>query len=174
MGVELTVLEGDITILDVDVIVNAANEALRPGGGVCGAIHRAAGPELARACAESVRALGPCRTGKARITPGFDLPALWVVHAVGPVWQGGAAREAHFLAETYRYALRLAGSREANTIAFPAISTGIFGYPVAAASEIAVRTVRETLPRTPSIRQVIFATFGDDATQAYRAALARG
>lgn len=174
MGGELTVLEGDITALDVDAIVNAANEELRPGGGVCGAIHRAAGPALARACADSVQALGPCRTGKARITPGFDLPAKWVVHAVGPVWQGGDAREAHFLAETYRYALRLAGSREANTIAFPAISTGIFGYPLAPATEIAVRAVHETLPRVPSIRQVTFATFGEDATHAYRAALAAG
>jgi O-acetyl-ADP-ribose deacetylase (regulator of RNase III) len=174
VNVDLTVVEEDITVLDVDVIVNAANESLRPGGGVCGAIHRAAGPELAWACAESVRALGPCRTGKARITPGFDLPALWVVHAVGPVWQGGSAREAHFLAETYRYALRLAGSRGVATIAFPAISTGIFGYPLVEATKIAVGTVRETLPRSPSIRQVVFATFGEDGTQSYHAALAPG
>lgn len=174
MDCELTVLERDITTLDVDVIVNAANEQLRPGGGVCGAIHRAAGPELERACAESVDALGPCRTGKARITPGFNLPARWVVHAVGPVWRGGDAREAHFLAETYRYALRLAGSRAARSIAVPAISTGIFGYPLELATGIAVGTVRETLPRTPSIQHVTFATFGADATQAYRVALASG
>ena len=171
MHAEFITVEADITTLAVDAIVNAANGSLAPGGGVCGAIHRAAGPELAAACAETVRVLGPCPTGKARITPGFNLPARWVVHAVGPVWQGGAAREAHLLAGTYRYALRLAGSRDVRSIAFPAISTGIFGYPLGAATEIAVETVRQTLARTPSIRHVAFATFGADATDAYRQAL---
>src|SRR5512145_3323926 len=120
----------DITTLDVDAIVNAANEALAPGGGVCGAIHRAAGPELARACA----ALGACPTGEARITPGFRLPARWGIHAVGPRWQGGKRGEAELLAGAYRHALRLAAERGLRSIAFPAISTGIYGYPLAEAT----------------------------------------
>jgi O-acetyl-ADP-ribose deacetylase (regulator of RNase III) len=116
----------DITTLDVDAIVNAANDALAPGGGVCGAIHRAAGPELARACAP----LAPCPTGDARITPGFRLPCRYVIHAVGPVWHGGKKGEADLLASAYRNAMTLAAARSLTSIAFPAISTGIFGYPL--------------------------------------------
>src|SRR5262245_30195585 len=120
----------DITALAVDAIVNAANEQLLPGGGVCGAIHRAAGPDLARACA----AVAPCPTGEARLTPGFRLPARFVVHAVGPVWQGGSAGEPELLASAYRAALRLAAEHALRSVAFPAISTGIYGYPLRAAT----------------------------------------
>ena len=120
----------DITTLDVDAIDNAANAALRPGGGVDGAIHRAAGPELARACA----AIGGCPTGEARITPGFGLKARHVIHAVGPVWQGGGAGEAELLADAYRASLVLARDHGCASVAFPAISTGVYGYPLEAAT----------------------------------------
>jgi O-acetyl-ADP-ribose deacetylase (regulator of RNase III) len=165
----LEVFEGDITALDVDAIVNAANEALAPGGGVCGAIHRAAGPELAAAC----RAIGRCPTGEARITPGFRLKARHVIHAVGPVWQGGSAGEPELLAGCYRGSLALAAEHGLASIAFPAISTGIYGYPLEAATGIAVATVQAELARRPAIRRVVFACFGKDAAAAYRAALAR-
>jgi O-acetyl-ADP-ribose deacetylase (regulator of RNase III) len=135
---ELSARVVDITTLDTDAIVNAANEALAPGGGVCGAIHRAAGPELARACA----AVGRCPTGEARITPGFRLPARYVIHAVGPIWRGGGEGEAQLLASAYRSALRLAAEQGLRSIAFPAISTGIYGYPVDQATSIAVSSVR--------------------------------
>jgi O-acetyl-ADP-ribose deacetylase len=154
----------DITTLRVDAIVNAANERLAPGGGVCGSIHRAAGPELARACADQ----GPCPTGDARITPGFNLPSKFVIHAVGPVWQGGVAGEPALLASAYRSALTLAATHRLRSIAFPAISTGIFGYPLQPATDIAVATVRS---HTGSgIEQVIFACFSPDALEAYRQA----
>ena len=153
----------DITTLEVDAIVNAANEALAPGGGVCGAIHRAAGPELARACA----ALGACPTGEARITPGFRLPARWVIHAVGPRWQGGKRGEAELLAGAYRHALRLAAERGLRSIAFPAISTGIYGYPLAEATAVAVRTVREALASSPTIETVVFACFSNEVLSTY-------
>jgi O-acetyl-ADP-ribose deacetylase len=136
---ELIAWQGDITTLATDAIVNAANESLAPGGGVCGAIHAAAGPELARACA----AIGHCPTGDARITPGFRLPARYVIHAVGPVWHGGDFGEAELLAGAYRASLRLAEHHRLRSIAFPAISTGIFGYPLRAATEIAVRVCRD-------------------------------
>ncbi len=154
----------DITKIDVDAIVNAANEDLAPGGGVCGAIHRAAGPELARACA----ALGGCPTGEARITPGFRLPAPWVIHAVGPHWEGGRLGEADRLAGAYRSALRLAAERGLRSIAFPAISTGIYRYPLAEATHLAVATVRETLRAPLSIEIVVFACFSDEVLSAYR------
>lgn len=153
----------DITTLGVDAIVNAANEALAPGGGVCGAIHRAAGPELARACA----AVGGCPTGDARLTPGFRLPARFVIHAVGPVWRGGGGGEPALLASAYRSALRLAAAHGLRTIAFPAISTGIYGYPLRAATEVAVRTVRDELARCPPVEEVTFACFSGEALQAY-------
>jgi O-acetyl-ADP-ribose deacetylase (regulator of RNase III) len=156
----------DITVLDVDAIVNAANTGLMPGGGVCGAIHRAAGPELAAACAR----LGGCPTGDARITPGFKLAARFVIHAVGPVWRGGHAGEADQLASAYRASLELAARQHLRSIAFPAISTGIFGYPLDEATAIAVRTVREALDRPGLIEEVIFACFSDDVLEAYRRA----
>lgn len=156
----------DITTLAVDAIVNAANEQLAPGGGVSGAIHRAAGPELARACA----ALAPCPTGEARITPGFALPARFVIHAVGPIWQGGGAGEADLLARAYRSALQLADTYGLTSVAFPAISTGIFGYPVIPAAAEAMSTVREFLDRTDVLRDVLFACFSEDVLATYRRA----
>ena len=153
----------DITTLAVDAIVNAANSSLAPGGGVCGAIHRAAGPKLAAACA----AAAPCPTGEARITPGFDLPARFVIHAVGPVWQGGDRGEPALLASAYRASLDLARDAGARSIAFPAISTGIYGYPLEAATAIAVSTVRAELKATGSIERVVFACFDQRALDAY-------
>jgi O-acetyl-ADP-ribose deacetylase (regulator of RNase III) len=158
----------DITTLDVDAIVNAANTSLMPGGGVCGAIHRAAGPELAAACAR----VGGCPTGDARITPGFRLPARFVIHAVGPVWRGGGSSEPAQLASAYRTSFALAKSKGLRSIAFPAISTGIFGYPLDKATRIAVETVRaEAAAEAGSIDEVIFACFSEDVLEAYSKAL---
>ncbi len=156
----------DITTLTVEAIVNAANEELAPGGGVCGAIHRAAGTELARACA----ALGGCPTGHARITPGFRLPASWVIHAVGPRWQGGQAGEPELLAGAYRAALRCATEHALRSVAFPAISTGIYGYPLEPATEVAVQTVQAELAAGSSVETVIFACFSAEILAAYRRA----
>ena len=156
----------DITTLAVDAIVNAANESLAPGAGVCGAIHRAAGPELAIACARS----SPCPTGQARITPGFKLPARFVIHAVGPVWRGGQHGEAALLAWAYRDSLRLAREAGLTNIAFPAISTGVYGYPLQPATDIAVATVRAELEHHGAPAHVIFACFSEDVLTAYVAA----
>lgn len=164
----MSVHVGDITALDVDVIVNAANEQLLPGGGVCGAIHRAAGPELEQAC----RRLGHCPTGGAVLTPGFGLKARHVVHAVGPVWHGGTVGEADLLASCYRTSLELAADIEAEDIAFPAISTGIFGYPPAQATDIACATVRDWLTAHSWPQDVIFCCFDTATAQLYRARLA--
>lgn len=153
----------DITTLDVDAIVNAANSQLAPGGGVCGAIHRAAGPRLAKACI----ALAPCPTGEARITPGFDLPARHVIHAVGPVWVGGHHGEADLLASAYRACFRLAQEHRLRSLAFPAISTGIYGYPLEPATAIAVTTAREAAGAA-GVDDVVFACFRKDALRAYR------
>ena len=166
MPVTLTAQIIDITTLAVDAIVNAANEQLAPGGGVCGAIHRAAGPELARACAK----LRPCPTGEARITAGFRLPAKYVIHAVGPVFSGGGSGEARLLASAYRSALQLASDRGLQSVAFPAISTGIYGYPLQAATDVAVATVRAAADANSSVEQVIFACFSPEALEAYRRA----
>jgi O-acetyl-ADP-ribose deacetylase (regulator of RNase III) len=155
----------DITTLDVDAIVNAANESLAPGGGVCGAIHRAAGPELARACA----AIGGCPTGEARITPGFALPARYVIHAVGPVWRGGGAGEAALLASCYRAALELASEHGLESVAFPAISTGIYGCPIAEATQVAVGAVREFVTSVARPREVVFACFSLEVLHHYQA-----
>jgi len=163
---ELRASQVDITTLDVDAIVNAANAELRPGGGVCGAIHRAAGPELAGACAE----IGGCPTGEARITPGFNLSAKYVIHAVGPIWQGGDAGEAGLLAGAYRTALALARAHECRSIAFPAISTGIYGYPLEEATRIAVETVRAFGEDAGTIEQVHFACFDPQTLETYRRA----
>ena len=154
----------DITTLAVDAIVNAANSRLAPGGGVCGAIHRAAGPELGDACAS----LGECPPGDARTTPGFKLPARFVIHAVGPIWQGGRAGEAAVLASAYRSALREADAHSVSSIAFPAISTGIYGYPLRPATEVAVSTVREVLGKDSTVQRVVFACFSDEGLGAYR------
>lgn len=157
----------DITTLDVDAIVNAANTSLAPGGGVCGAIHRAAGPELAKACAR----VAPCPTGQARLTPGFGLPARFVIHAVGPVWRGGNAGEAAVLAAAYRSSLALARERQLASIAFPAISTGIFGYPLREATEIAVAAVRAEAASPGPIDRVVFACFNEEVLGVYQAVL---
>lgn len=164
------VVEADITRLDVDAIVNAANAMLAPGGGVCGAIHRAAGPELAAECAT----LGGCATGDAKITRGYRLPARHVIHAVGPVWHGGARGEAELLRSCYVRALELAQQNGLRSIAFPAISTGIFGYPIEQAAAVAVRAVIDTLPRVPGVQHVVFACFGAPNRLALEAALSAG
>ena len=153
----------DITTLAVDAIVNAANTSLLPGGGVCGAIHRAAGTELAVACAR----LGGCPTGQARITPGFHLPARYVIHAVGPIWEGGQHGEPALLALAYNASIDLASEWKLRRVAFPAISTGIFGYPVTAAAKIAVTTIRAAIAPPRAIEQVIFACFSREALEAY-------
>lgn len=147
----ITIVRGDITTLAVDVVVNAANSSLLGGGGVDGAIHRAAGPELLHAC----RLLHGCKTGDAKITPGFDLPASWIVHTVGPVWRGGSEGEPELLALCYRKSLELAASVGANSIAFPAISTGIYGYPLADATRIAITCV-EPVSAEMDVRLVAF------------------
>lgn len=159
---------GDITKLEVDAIVNAANTSLLGGGGVDGAIHRAAGPELVAEC----RMIGGCRTGEARITRGYRLPAKYVIHTVGPVWRGGAHGEPELLASCYRSTLRLAIENGVRTIAFPAISCGIYGYPVEEAARIAVAETGRFVEEHPSIEQVIFTCFGDDVCRAYERALA--
>jgi O-acetyl-ADP-ribose deacetylase (regulator of RNase III) len=162
------VVEGDITKLEVEAIVNAANERLARGGGVCGAIHAAAGPELAEAC----RRIGGCPTGEARITPGFALPARFVIHAVGPVWQGGGANEDALLASSYRRSVELARENGLRSIAFPAISTGIYGFPAERAAGIAVRAVREALRGEALPQEVVFCCFGAASAALHREALA--
>ncbi|HMM77476.1 MAG TPA: O-acetyl-ADP-ribose deacetylase [Gammaproteobacteria bacterium] len=160
--------QADITTLAVDAIVNAANEGLRGGGGVDGAIHRAAGPELLAAC----RRHGGCPTGEARLTPGFKLPARWVIHAVGPVWQGGSADEAALLASCYRHALALAREVGAARVAFPSISTGLYGYPIALAAPLVVATVRASCAASAGLEEVLFCCFSAADLAVYRAALA--
>lgn len=160
-------LEGDITQQLVDVIVNAANTSLLGGGGVDGAIHRAAGPELLQEC----RALGGCPTGEAKITKGYRLPARFVIHTPGPVWRGGNQHEEELLACCYRNSLQLALEHGAKIVAFPSISTGVFGFPVPRAVKIAVIEVRKFLAANPSMERVIFVCFGRHTYENYRQAL---
>lgn len=164
----IEIREADITKLAVDAIVNAANQSLLGGGGVDGAIHRAAGPELLEAC----RTLGGCPTGQARITKGYRLPAKFVIHAVGPRYRDGQHGEAELLASCYTESLKLAVASEVRSIAFPAISCGIYGYPPQDAAHVAVGSVAAFLAEEHSIERVILACFGSDVLQAYQAAFA--
>lgn len=169
MPVTVDIIVADITTLDVDAIVNAANPSLGGGGGVDGAIHRAAGPALA----DAARALAPCPTGDAVITPGFRLRARHVIHTVGPIWFGGDQGEAELLGGCYARSLELAGRAGLASVAFPAISTGVYGYPREQAAEVAVAAVRQRLDQWPSIRRVVFCCFDEAHARIYRQVMNR-
>lgn len=163
----LELLRGDITQLDVDAVVNAANESLLGGGGVDGAIHRAAGPKLL----EETRTLGGCATGDAKLTRGYELPARYVIHTVGPVWRGGGHGEAELLASCYRKSLELAVAHGLTTVAFPSISTGAYGYPVRQASRVALGEIARFLAQDEQLERVVMVLHSEPDLQAYRAAL---
>jgi len=166
-GKTLELIQGDITRETTDAIVNAANSELLPGGGVCGAIHRAGGPAIAEECRKLRVDRGPVSTGHAVATGGGRLPTRYVVHTVGPVWSGGGSGEPEALASAYRESIRIADELGLKSIAFPAISTGIFGYPLSEATEMAIRTVREVLPRAKNVNTVRFVVFDDAALNTY-------
>jgi len=166
----IAVVEGDITRQPMDAIVNAANTTLLGGGGVDGAIHRAAGPELLAEC----RTLGGCATGQAKITRGYKLPAKWVIHTVGPVWHGGNHGEDELLADCYRSCFALVEEHGIKTVAFPSISTGAYGFPMDRAARIAVRETKDYLTRNQSVEQVSLVCFGASALQIYREACSSG
>jgi O-acetyl-ADP-ribose deacetylase (regulator of RNase III) len=163
----VSVIQGDITQLQVDAIVNAANNSLLGGGGVDGAIHRAAGSELIKEC----RKLNGCATGEAKITKGYELPAKWVIHTVGPVWRGGTQGEDEMLARCYRNSLALAEQYDIKTIAFPAISTGVYGFPVERAAKIAVSEIQQFLQTNTSVSQVILVCFSKSSYDCYLSAM---
>ncbi len=165
----MEIIEGDITKQRVDAIVNAANTSLLGGGGVDGAIHRAAGPELLEEC----RKIGGCPTGEARVTKGYRLPAKWVIHTVGPVWRGGGSNEDKLLASCYRNSLQAAKEIGAKTVAFPSISTGVYGFPMDRASEIALKETAKFLENDESIEKVIFVCFGERAFNIHKQTFAR-
>ena len=167
--ITIDVVKGDITQQQVDAIVNAANNSLLGGGGVDGAIHRAAGPGLLREC----RTLDGCATGDAKITGGYDLPARWVIHTVGPVWSGGSGGEGELLASCYRRCLELAVERSIRTVAFPAISTGAYGFPVDEATRIAVAEVVRFLESNQTIDKVVFVCFNEQAADVYQSTIAQ-
>jgi O-acetyl-ADP-ribose deacetylase (regulator of RNase III) len=170
----MRLVQGDITELAVDAIVNAANRLMLGGLGVDGAIHRAAGPELVRACLE-IPEVAPairCPTGEARITPGFRLPARFVIHTVGPIWHGGGVREPELLASCYRNSLRLARENDCRTVAFPAISCGVYGYPPEQGCEIAVREIAGLLERDSSFEEITLVAFDSDMHRVFQSAIA--